>query len=63
MRRALGLTSGFPSELALGRPIHIVVDYERAKVLGKRLTKHTIYVTPSDTFSVQFRDIFIDIQK
>ena len=60
MKPALG--SGFPKELELSKPTNMIVDYEKNKLLGERLTKHTIYVTPSDTFSIEFRHISMDTE-
>ena len=60
MKRDLGM-SGFPLELTLNpKPTLEVPAVEFSKSphsLGKRLTDHEIYFTPSDSFKIMFRDI------
>lgn len=65
IKLALGLISGFPKELTLNNNQKSkipAVDFREETHLGNKLTNQTIYVTPSDTFKIKFRDIFIDTE-
>lgn len=61
MKKDLGI-SGFPLELTLNpQPtlaIPAVPYSETPHTLSDKLVNHDIYVTPSDKFSIKFRDIF-----
>jgi len=62
MKRNLGISS-FPLEVAFNpkrpKPKILAVSFSSSPhTLGDRLISHGIYVTPSDKFSIKFRDIF-----
>jgi len=62
MKQDLGI-AGFPLELTLNRkqptPKIPAVPYSSSPhTLGDRLINHGIYATPSDKFSIKFRDVF-----
>ena len=54
--------AGFPLELTLNRipdlSIPAVQFSESPHSLGDKLVTHQVYVTPSDKFTIKFRDIF-----
>ena len=64
MKQNLGLTSGFPSALALNTTPKLAVPAipfdKTAHSLNDMLINHEIYVTPTDKFQIKFRDIFVD---
>ena len=64
MKPNLGLTSGFPSALTLNSNPKLVfpaISFDKtAHSLNDRLINHEIYVTPTDKFQIEFRDIFVD---
>ena len=64
MKQNLGLTSGFPSALTLSPSPKLVVPAisfdKTAHSLNDMLINLKIYVTPTDKFQINFRDIFVD---
>jgi len=62
MKRDFGI-AGFPLELTLNPkqptlPIPAVPYSSSPHTLGDRLINHEVSVTPSDKFSIKFRDVF-----
>ena len=61
MKVDLGI-AGFPFELTLNRipdlSIPAVQFSKSPHSLGDKLVAHQVYVTPSDKFTIKFRDIF-----
>lgn len=64
MKRELGLSPGFPLELTLNPVPKLAipaVSFDgRPHSLGDMLTNQTIFITPTDHFEINFRDIFSD---
>lgn len=64
MKRELGLSPGFPLELTLNPAPKLVipaVSFDgRPHSLGNMLTNQKIFITPTDHFEIDFRDIFSD---
>ena len=64
MKKALGISPGFPLALTLNptQKISTPSMYHdvppQASDLGDKLTNQTVFVTPKDHFQIKFRDVF-----